>query len=83
MTGLAGWASFGVAGLVLSWFLLIDLPATRKREDAKEVAHQAQMQTVLDGRDRLLSEQLNAERASCEKRHEQNLEEWRNEREIR
>lgn len=72
LAGGSGWVGAGLLGLILAWLLLVHLPGKDK-----------QLKDLLDSRDRLMSEQLTAERTSCEKRHTENLTELRMEREAR
>lgn len=70
-SGVAGWSSFGIAGLVLAWLLLKHLPA-------KDV----QLKELLLSRDALMENLLKREQESCEKRHQENLAETRLAREA-
>ncbi len=72
LSGGSGWVGAGLLGLILAWLLLVHLPSKDK-----------QLKDLLDSRDRLMSEQLTAERDSCEKRHSENLAETRLERQAR
>lgn len=88
--GAAGWAGFVTSGGVLLWLLFSYLPKERaaqeKREgtkDAQLAAKDAQMLSVITSRDDLLREQLGLERQGCERRHQQNLELWKEERDAR
>lgn len=43
-----GWASFGIAGLVLAWLLLVYMPAKDRRDQANGEAKDKQMKELLD-----------------------------------
>lgn len=78
-------------------FLPKDRARQEKREDAliaqlatKDAqiekqgnANTAQMMALIASRDDLLREQVGLERASCEKRHEQNVMLWKEDRDVR
>ncbi len=46
-TGIAGWSSFGLAGLILAWLLLKHLPEKDRQLDAKDKAHEARIDVLV------------------------------------
>ena len=94
ISGGAGYIGAGLLGAVLGWLLLKHLPdkdrqlenlLTNKDKQMQELLTNGgtQMQNLLVSKDTQLTDQLALERAACEKRHTDNLAEWRLEREIR
>lgn len=80
---LAGWSTFGLAGLILTWLFLKHLPAKDAQMESLLAAKDTQLDKLITSRDALLREQLGLERESCEKRHMENVAMWREDREVR
>lgn len=59
-SGMAGWASFGIVGVVLSWFALQYLPAQERRWDAAYKAKDEQSKALLAAKDEQLKQLLAA-----------------------
>lgn len=71
ITGGAGWVGAGLLGLVLSWLLMVRMPAWDKLMDTKD----KQIQTLIETRDKLFekiadghSKQLEAITVACDER---------------
>jgi hypothetical protein len=66
LSGGAGWVGAGLLGAVLSWLLLIHLPAKDKQFTSLTEVKDAQIRSIIDSKDRQLTELLAAKWAAIQ-----------------